>query len=171
MSDKQILRVAIITASDRSASGERPDFSGPAFQEAVTAWGWQVTGTIILPDDQATLAGQMRQWAEEDFCDILLCTGGTGFAPRDVSPEAARQVIERLTPGLDEAMRAASLQIHPHAMLSRAVSGIRKRTLIITLPGSPKGAVENLRVLAPALPHALELLREIPGSEHNHMRK
>ncbi len=165
-----MLRVAIITASDRSSRGERPDLSGPALQKTITGLGWQVVQTAILPDDVNSLSAAMRQWAEEDLCDLLLCTGGTGFAPRDVSPEAARMVIERLTPGLDEAMRAASLKIHPHAMLSRAVSGIRKRTLIVTLPGSPKGAVENLLVIAPALPHALELLRESPDSEQNHMR-
>jgi molybdopterin adenylyltransferase len=92
--------------------------------------------------------------------DVILVTGGTGFAPRDVTPEAARAVIERLTPGLDEAMRSASLKVTPHAMLSRAVSGIRKRALIITLPGSPKGATENLQVVLPALEHAVKLLRE-----------
>jgi molybdenum cofactor synthesis domain-containing protein len=100
--------------------------------------------------------------------DIILTTGGTGFAPRDVTPEATRAVIEREAPGLVEAMRAASLKITPHAMLSRIVAGIRKRTLIINLPGSPKGAVENLQVILPALPHAIQLLSEDPRSESSH---
>ena len=117
-----------------------------------------------------SISQKLADWADSAHFDVILTTGGTGFAPRDVTPEATRQVVERLTPGLDEAMRAASLKIHPHAMLSRAVSGIRKRTILVNLPGSPKGAVENLLVIAPALPHAVELLREAPDSEQKHMK-
>jgi molybdopterin adenylyltransferase len=154
------LRFAILTVSDRSSRGERPDASGPALVEAVQALGWRVAKRDILPDDEMMLRETLCMWADSGEVDVILTTGGTGFAPRDVTPEATRAVVERLTPGLDEAMRAASLQVTPHAMLSRAVSGIRKRTLILNLPGSPKGAVENLRVVLPALEHAVRLLRE-----------
>ncbi len=163
------MRFGILTISDRSWRGERPDLSGPALAEAVRAQGWQVLETGILPDEIEVIIQKLTEWADSAHFDIILTTGGTGFAPRDVTPEATRQVVERLTPGFDEAMRAASLKIHAHAMLSRAVSGIRKRTVIINLPGSPKGAVENLLVIAPALPHAVELLKEAPDSEQKHM--
>ncbi len=164
------MRFGILTISDRSWRGERPDLSGPALAEAVRAQGWQVLETGILPDEVQVIAQKLADWADSAHFDVILTTGGTGFAPRDVTPEATRQVVERLTPGLDEAMRAASLKIHAHAMLSRAVSGIRKRTIIVNLPGSPKGAVENLLVIAPSLPHAVELLREAPDSEQKHMK-
>lgn len=164
------MRFGILTISDRSWRGERPDLSGPALAEAVRAQGWQVLETGILPDEIEVIAQKLAEWADSAHFDVILTTGGTGFAPRDVTPEATRQVLERLTPGFDEAMRAASLKIHPHAMLSRATSGIRKRTIIINLPGSPKGAAENLLVIAPALPHAVELLREAPDSEQKHMQ-
>lgn len=164
------MRFGILTISDRSWRGERPDLSGPALAEAVRAQGWQVLETAILPDEREVIAAKLVEWSDAAHFDVILTTGGTGFAPRDVTPEATRQVVERLTPGLDEAMRAASRSVHPHAMLSRAVSGIRKRTLIVNLPGSPKGAVENLLVIAPALPHAVELLRELPDTEQKHMK-
>lgn len=154
------IRFGILTASDRSARGERPDLSGPALVDLVREQGWQVAKQAILPDDRAVLSGTMADWADSRAIDVLLVTGGTGFAPRDVTPEATRDVIEREAPGLPEAMRAASLQITPHAMLSRLVAGIRGRTLIINLPGSPKGAVENLQVLLPVLEHAIKLLRD-----------
>jgi molybdenum cofactor synthesis domain-containing protein len=163
------MRFGILTISDRSWRGERPDASGPALAETILAQGWQVTETGILPDEAELIGQELAAWADAGRFDVILTTGGTGFAPRDITPEATRAVIERPTPGFDEAMRAASLKIHPHAMLSRALSGIRKRTLIINLPGSPRGAVENLQVLFPALPHAVELLREAPDSEQSHM--
>lgn len=164
------MRFGILTISDRSWRGERPDLSGPALVGAARSQGWSVLETGILPDEVEVISQKLADWADGAHFDIILTTGGTGFAPRDVTPEATRQVVERLTPGLDEAMRAASLKTHPHAMLSRAVSGIRKRTIIVNLPGSPKGAVENLLVIAPALPHAVELLREAPDSEQKHMK-
>ena len=154
------LRIAILTVSDRSSRGERPDASGPALAEIVMAQGWQVVRQEIIPDEIKAIIATLQTWCDSDEADVILATGGTGFAPRDVTPEATRAVVERLTPGLDEAMRSASLQVTPHAMLSRAVSGIRKRTLIITLPGSPKGATENLQVVLPALEHAIKLLLE-----------
>jgi molybdopterin adenylyltransferase len=154
------LRFSILTVSDRSSRGERLDASGPALAELVQTQGWQVVGQEIVPDEIDAIKRILQSWADSGDTDVILATGGTGFAPRDVTPEATRQVVERLTPGLDEAMRSASLKVTPHAMLSRAVSGIRKRALIITLPGSPKGATENLQVILPALEHAIKLLRE-----------
>ena len=154
------LRFSILTVSDRSSRGERPDASGPALAEVVQSQGWQIVRQTIVPDDIDAIKVILQAWADSDDTDVILATGGTGFAPRDVTPEATRQVVERLTPGLDEAMRSASLKVTPHAMLSRAVSGIRKRTLIINLPGSPKGATENLQVVLPALEHAVKLLRD-----------
>ena len=153
------IRFGILTASDRSARGERPDASGPALAERVRAEGWSVVQTTILPDDRSALAETLRQWADSGSLDVILVTGGTGFAPRDVTPEATRDVIEKEAPGLAEAMRAASLHITPHAMLSRLAAGIRGRTLILDLPGSPKGALENLQVVLPVLEHAVHLLR------------
>lgn len=153
------IRFGILTASDRSARGERPDASGPALAERVRAEGWSVVQTAILPDDRSALAETLRQWADSGSLDVILVTGGTGFAPRDVTPEATRDVIEKEAPGLAEAMRAASLHITPHAMLSRLAAGIRGRTLILDLPGSPKGALENLQVVLPVLEHAVHLLR------------
>ncbi|MFZ5821868.1 MAG: MogA/MoaB family molybdenum cofactor biosynthesis protein [Chloroflexota bacterium] len=154
------IRFAILTVSDRSSRGERPDASGPALADLVEAQGWRVARRDILPDDEMMLRETLCMWADSGEVDVILTTGGTGFAPRDVTPEATRAIVERLTPGLDEAMRAASLGVTPHAMLSRAVSGIRKRTLIVNLPGSPTGATENLQVVLPALEHAIHLLRE-----------
>jgi molybdenum cofactor synthesis domain-containing protein len=154
------LRFGILTASDRSARGERPDASGPALADQVRAEGWSVTKQAILPDDRSALASALREWADCGEVDVILVTGGTGFAPRDVTPEATRDVIEREAPGLAEAMRGASLKITPHAMLSRLVAGIRGRAVIVDLPGSPKGAVENLQVILPVLEHAVQLLNE-----------
>jgi len=152
------LRFGILTASDRSARGERPDASGPALAARVLAWGGIVVEQSILPDDRPLLALKMQEWAATGRMDVLLVTGGTGFGPRDVTPEATRDVIEREAPGLAEAMRLASLKITPHAMLSRAVVGLRGNVLIINLPGSPKGAVENLEVVLPVLEHAVQML-------------
>jgi molybdopterin adenylyltransferase len=162
------MRFGILTVSDRSSRGERADTSGPVLVNSVTAQGWQVVETGIVPDDQEVIARLLTNWADSGRFDVILTTGGTGFAPRDVTPEATRQVMERLTPGLDEAMRAASLKITPHAMLSRATSGIRKQTMIINLPGSPKGALENLQVILPVLEHGVQLLSENPDSEKSH---
>jgi molybdenum cofactor synthesis domain-containing protein len=153
------IRFGILTASDRSARGERPDASGPALADLVRSQGWLVVQQAILSDDRAALSEKMIAWSDGGELDVILVTGGTGFAPRDVTPEATRDVIEREAPGLSEAMRAASLRVTPHAMLSRLVAGIRRRTLIINLPGSPRGAVENFQVVVPVLDHALHLLR------------
>ena len=162
------LRFGILTASDRSARGERPDLSGPALAELIASQGWEVLCQAVVPDDLTVLRETLIAWAERGDLDIILTTGGTGFAPRDVTPEATLAIVDRLAPGLAEAMRAASLQVTPHAMLSRAVAGIRGQVLIINLPGSPKAAVENLQVVLPVLTHAVELLRENPLAEKHH---
>jgi len=162
------MRIAILTVSDRSARGERSDQSGPALTQAVTAQGWQVVQQAVLPDDLVALSDLLVRWADSGEIDIILTTGGTGFSPRDVTPEATLAVVQRAAPGLAEAMRSASLQITPHAMLSRAAAGIRSKTLIVNLPGSPKAALENLAVITPVLPHAVQLLQDDPASEAGH---
>ena len=151
-------RVAILTVSDKGSRGEREDLSGPAVEEAVRDKGWRVEVRDIVPDDIDVIAAKLAHYCDELGVDLVLTTGGTGLSPRDVTPEATRQVIDREAPGFAEAMRAASMQITPHAMLSRAVSGIRGSTLIVNLPGSPRGARENLEIILPALPHGLEKL-------------
>jgi molybdopterin adenylyltransferase len=162
------LRFGILTVSDRSARGLRPDLSGPALVELVTAQGWKIERTAVIADDLDALRETLSTWADGAGLDVILTTGGTGFSPRDVTPEATRLVIERDAPGLAEAMRFESLKHTPHAMLSRALAGIRGRVLIINLPGSPRAAVENLQVILPALPHAVELLHERPEAERHH---
>ena len=159
------LRFGILTASDRSARGEREDLTGPALSALVRTRDWSVVKQAILPDDRLALAGTLSAWSDSGEVDVILVTGGTGFAPRDVTPEATRDVIEREAPGLVEAMRAASLVKTPYGMLSRSAAGIRGRTLIINLPGSPQGALENFQVVLPALEHAVNLLRE-EGAGH-----
>ena len=163
-----VLRFGILTSSDRAARGERPDLSGPALAELVTAQGWKVERTAILPDELPDLRKTLSAWADIGGLDIILTTGGTGFAPRDVTPEATRLVIEREAPGLAEAMRFESLKFNQHAMLSRGLAGMRGDVLIINLPGSPKAAVENLQVIIPVLLHAVELLHDHPDAEQHH---
>lgn len=162
------IRFGILTLSDRSSRGERDDSSGPALARLIQTEGWSIVKQSLLPDDESAIRQILIEWTDGDEVDVILTTGGTGFSPRDVTPEATRAVIEREAPGLAEAMRAASLKITPHAMLSRIVTGIRRKTLIINLPGSPKGAVENLQVVIPVLPHAVQLLRDDPKSETTH---
>ncbi len=162
------IRFGVLTVSDRSARGERPDASGPALIEMIKHHGWEVIRQNVLPDDFSLLSELLESWSDRDDVDVILTTGGTGFAPRDVTPEATRAVIERDAPGMAEAMRTASAAQSPHAMLSRAVTGIRGRVLIINLPGSPKAAVENFQVVIPALEHAVKLLRENPEAEKGH---
>lgn len=162
------IHVAILTVSDRSFRGERPDTSGPALVETVINEGWHVAASAIVPDDQQIIAETLISWCNRGGIDLILTTGGTGFAPRDVTPEATSAVIERAAPGLAEAMRQSSLRNTPHAMLSRGVAGIRGRTIIINLPGSPKAAVENIRSILPVLPHAVDLLHDDPSAEAGH---
>jgi molybdenum cofactor synthesis domain-containing protein len=162
------MKIAILTISDRGAAGESEDKSGPLIAQIISQrTTWNIAQQEIIPDDQPTIARTLLQWCEAGY-NLILTTGGTGFAPRDVTPEATRQVIEREAPGIAEALRAESLKITRHAMLSRAVAGIRGQTLIINLPGSPKAVKENLDILLPILPHALALLTEAPDTESDH---
>ena len=165
-------KIGILVASDRASRGEYEDRGGPAIESylrAVLSSEWEPIYRVV-PDDRARIAATLRNLSDTMGAALILTTGGTGFAPRDVTPEATRDVIEREAPGLAEAMRATSLAITPHAMLSRIVCGIRGRTLILNLPGSPRAAQENLDAVLPVLPHALDLLRATPGAESGHTR-
>ncbi len=159
---------SILTISDRSFSGIRPDLSGPALFQYITERGHNVLCASIVPDDLNKIHDVLLEWCDTGENDIILTTGGTGFAPRDVTPEATLSVIEKNAPGLPELMRLESLKKTPHAALSRSVAGIRKQTLIINLPGSPRAAVENLEILFPLLEHAVELIKNDPSSEAHH---
>lgn len=162
-------KVGILTVSDRGASGSYEDRSGPIIREMVTERLKAVVERYdIIPDELDTIKETLLDWVDQQRLNLIFTTGGTGFAPRDVTPEATRQVIEKEAPGLVQAMLRDSLAVTPHAMLSRMVAGIRGRTLIINLPGSPKAARENLETILPALPHALELLRDDPEAEAGH---
>lgn len=156
------LQAAVITLSDRCAAGERQDESGPAVAERLQQAGYTVIEQLILPDGREGLTKELIRLADQRQPDLILTTGGTGFAPRDLTPEATLDAAERLAPGIAEAMRAASLRITPRAMLTRAVSVIRRRTLIINLPGSPKACMECMDVFLDQLPHAHALLRGEP---------
>ena len=154
-----MFRVAILTVSDRGSQGQREDTSGAVIREMVAAGlDATVVDYQIVPDERPAIEGALRAWADGGAADLVLTTGGTGRAPRDVTPEATRAVIEREVPGIPEAMRSASLAKTPFAMLSRMVAGTRGRTLIINLPGSPKAVRENLEVVLPALAHGLDKL-------------
>ena len=153
------VRAIIITVSDRGARGEREDLSGPEIARMLAGVGMEIAGRRIVPDEKELIRRVLLEGSDGEDADLIVTTGGTGVSPRDVTPEATREVIEKEIPGMAEAMRRQSSSLTPHAMLSRAVAGIRGRTLIINLPGSPKGARENLGVLLPALPHAIEKIR------------
>jgi molybdopterin adenylyltransferase len=153
------IRVAIVVPSDRAASGERPDGTGPALRDAVERLDARVVSLEVMPDDFERIRDTICRIADADEADVVFVAGGTGFGPRDVTPEATAAAIELEAPGIAEAIRARSLAVTPHAMLSRGVAGIRKRTLVVDTPGSPKAAVESFEVVAPALAHAVALLR------------
>ncbi len=163
MSATYRLRAAVLTVSDRSAAGLREDAAGPALADYLRDRGIEVIAVRIVPDTIEEIASAIRQWADEETADLILTTGGTGVAPRDVTPEATLEVTERIIPGMAEAMRAESLKKTPHAMISRAVAGIRHRSLIVNLPGSPKGAVENLEAVMPAVEHAVAKIQGDPS--------
>jgi molybdopterin adenylyltransferase len=163
------MKVGILTVSDRAADGRRADRTGPALKEKAESYRWDVVRTGVVPDEEEQIRACLVDWSDSGEVDVLFTAGGTGFSPRDRTPEATLAVVERLAPGLGEAMRAASLRITPHAMLSRAAAGIRNRTLIVNLPGSPKAAVENLETIRDVLPHAVQLLQDKPEAEAGHV--
>ena len=158
-----MLRVGILTVSDRSSRGERDDTAGPGLADVLRSAGMDVQWLAVVPDEEKEIASILTSWSDEKAADLILTTGGTGLSPRDVTPEATVGVIQRSVPGMAEAMRAASLLKTPHAMLSRAVVGVRGRTLIINLPGSPRGALENLEVVLPVLDHAIAKIQGDPS--------
>lgn len=157
------IRTAIITLSDKGSAGEREDESGKIIREMIVSIGASPEHYSILPDDQSLIAETLAKLADSGNIDLILTTGGTGVAPRDVTPEATRAVIDRELPGMAEAMRSESLKKTPHAMISRAVAGIRKQTLIVNLPGSPRAVRENLAVVLPALRHTVEKIKGDPS--------
>ena len=159
MKERERFRVAILTVSDKGSRGERVDEAGPAIRALAEAQDWEVIAVKVVPDEIDLISAALQDFSDVDHADLILTTGGTGMSPRDVTPEATRAVIDREAPGFAEAMRAASLRITPHAVLSRAVSGLRGCTLIVNLPGSPRAVRENLEVILPAIPHGLEKLR------------
>lgn len=166
------ISVGILTVSDRCSRGETEDVSGPViYQWAKEGLKAEVRRQAIVPDERERIREILCVWSDREGLDLILTTGGTGFAPRDITPEATRDVIERETPGLTEAMRVEGLKSTPHAMLSRAMAGIRGQTLIVNLPGSPKAVREGLAVILPALPHAIEILKGVHGADQRHEYK
>ncbi|HXF51976.1 MAG TPA: MogA/MoaB family molybdenum cofactor biosynthesis protein [Dehalococcoidia bacterium] len=153
------IRAGILTTSDRGSRGERQDTSAVAIRELLDRIGAEVVRYQVVPDDREVIADRLCAWADSGEVDLILTTGGTGLAARDVTPEATRDAIDREAPGIAEAMRAEGMRHTPMAMLSRATAGVRGRCLIVNLPGSEKGARESLSAILPALPHAVELLR------------
>ena len=163
------LRVAVLTVSDRVAGGSREDAGGDALEELLARAGAEVVAREVVPDERAAISTALRAMAGR--ADVVLTTGGTGLGPRDVTPEATRQVLDREAPGIAEALRHASLAITPFAMLSRATAGLAGRTLVVNLPGNPKAVREEWAVLAPVLAHAVETARgPVPDASHHHDR-
>jgi len=156
-----MLKVGILTISDKGSRGERQDVSGPVIRESLAGVDASVTRYEIVPDEVPVIAARLRAWSDEDRLDLILTTGGTGLAPRDVTPEATLSVVEKVVPGLAEAMRAETFRIAPTAILSRAVAGVRGRSLIVNLPGSPKAVRECLAVILPVLPHAVAIIQGV----------
>ena len=162
MSARRPFRIGVLTLSDKGSQGQRVDESGPVVEDLLAPVG-EVVHVAILPDDLESIASLLIAWTDQEDLDLIVTTGGTGLSPRDVTPQATMQVIDYEIPGMAEAMRMQSLQKTPHAMVSRAVVGVRKQTMIVNLPGSPKAARENLETLLPALPHALAKLAGDPS--------
>ena len=160
------IRYAVLTSSDSGHASERLDIGGDAVVSTMNSKGHVLAQRSLLPDDVNSLAKQLQEWADDPVVELILTTGGTGLGPRDVMPEATASVIDYQVPGMAEAMRAASLKITKMAMLSRAVVGVANRTLIVNLPGNPKGAVETLEVVLPVLPHAIDITRDTHHGDH-----
>ena len=158
------MRVAILTISDSSSRGERPNLGGPTVRERCANLGWQIASEATLPDERTQISDRLKQIADSGSVDLIVTTGGTGLGPRDVTPEATADICERTVPGLAEVMRERGRQSTPRAALSRAIVGTRGATIIVNLPGSPKGAVESLNAIADLLPHASEVMR---GARHD----
>ncbi|HTR48268.1 MAG TPA: MogA/MoaB family molybdenum cofactor biosynthesis protein [Verrucomicrobiae bacterium] len=157
------MRVSILTVSDSVSSGKSPDRSGPSVAARCKELGWEVVLSAVRADDRAAIEAFLKETADSNAADVILTTGGTGLGPRDVTPEATAAAAERMIPGFAERMRAAGLEKTPRAILSRAAAGIRGKTIIINLPGSPTGAVESLDVIADLLPHSVAVLH---GAHH-----
>ena len=157
-----MFKAGIITVSDKGSQGKREDLSGPAIAEMLAGAAISVSETLIIPDEVDQICKAIIQFADVEKLDLILTTGGTGVSPRDLTPDATLKVIDKEIPGMAEAMRLASMKVTPHAMISRAVAGIRGRSLVLNLPGSPRGASENLAVVLPALKHAIEKIQGDP---------
>lgn len=162
MKTSEVYRIGVVTLSDKGSQGQRVDESGPIVQSLLSTVG-RVTHTLILPDDIESIAGVLTEWSDLERLNLIVTTGGTGLTPRDVTPQATLQIIDYEIPGMAEVMRMQSLKKTPHAMLSRAIVGVRGQTMIVNLPGSPKAARENLEAVMPALPHALAKLAGDPS--------
>jgi molybdopterin adenylyltransferase len=158
------MNVAVITISDTVARGERQDASGPAVAARCEELGWSVSAKYVLPDDGGQIQTLLRKFADEEPFDLILTTGGTGLGPRDVTPEATQAIADRLIPGMSEEMRRKGAAHTPRAILSRGIAAIRRGTLILNLPGSPKGAVESLDAVASLLPHSIQIIH---GARHD----
>jgi molybdenum cofactor synthesis domain-containing protein len=158
-----MIKTGILTVSDKGSRGERVDTTGPAIRETLEGKGYSIEYYKVVPDEMDAIVNELIYMCDNLKVNLVLTNGGTGFSKRDITPEATERVIRKPVPGIGEAMRIKSLEITPKAMLSRAIAGIRDQTLIVNLPGSPKGAVENLNVIMPALPHGIEILTEAGG--------
>ena len=161
----ELIRVGVLTVSDRCSRGEREDLSGPAIKDSLPGETFVVALEAVVPDDKRVIGDTLRRWCDEYGCDVILTTGGTGFSPRDVTPEATEKILDRAAPNVTQYLLWESLKQTPFAALSRGVAGIRGVTLIVNLPGSPSGARDNTRSLLPLLPHAVDVLR-VRETEH-----
>ena len=159
-----MMRVAILTVSDSVSRGQSEDGSGPAVRERCKQLGWEVVTTGVVPDEQGVIQIRLAEMADAGTADIILTTGGTGLGPRDVTPEATLAACQRMIPGIGEQMREMGRRENPRAVLSRSTAGVRGQTMIVNLPGSPRGAVESLNAILSLLPHAVEVLR---GARHD----